>query len=287
MPYTAQFRKGPTAKKCGMRSSACGMTAKTASTLVLSVAKFLFNPNPEFRIGSAMAPHDPDVIAALKRFDTPTICNVLELFPDMVRTEGYLDARITACFPQLPPMVGYAVKPRGGDAYAGLEKQVEQIAAVPGPKVVVFQDLDDPAASATFGEVMCTTYQSFGCVGLITSGAGRDLDQVEALRFPCFTGGTIASHGYCQIVELDMPVRVGGVWINPGDLLHGDRNGVCVVPHPRAATVAAVCPEIAAAEAFVLDYVKSPNPTPAGFVHARRQCHAAIRAIEDRLKSHA
>ena len=76
-----------------------------------------------------------------------------------------------------------------------------------GPKVVVFQDLDDPAVAATFGEIMCTTYKAFGCVGLITSGAGRDLDQVEPLKFPCFTAGTMPSHGYTQIVELEVPVR--------------------------------------------------------------------------------
>jgi 4-hydroxy-4-methyl-2-oxoglutarate aldolase len=232
------------------------------------------------------------VLAELRHYDTPTICNVLELFAGMHRTEGYLDARITACFPKLPPMVGYAVtatfragaKPRGGDVYAGLDKQVRLLESTPGPKVVVFQDLDDPAVAATFGEVMCTTYKAFGCVGLITSGAGRDLDQVEVLNFPCFTAGTIASHGYCQIVELNVPVRVGGVWINPGDLLHGDRNGVCVVPQDRAVAVAKACPELAAAEAFVLEYVKSGQPTADGFASARKKCHAAIQAIEERLK---
>ncbi|CAN5593934.1 RraA family protein [soil metagenome] len=240
-------------------------------------------------------PHSQVVLDALRKYDTPTICNVLELFEGMIRTEGYLDGRILPCFPQLPPMVGYAVtatfrsgaKPRGGDVYAGLEKQVKLLESLPGPKVVVFQDLDDPAKAATFGEVMCTTYQAFGCVGLITSGAGRDLDQVEALKFPCFTGGTICSHGYCQIVDLDIPVRVGGVWINPGDLLHGDRNGVVTIPHHQAEDVAKACPELAAAEAFVMDYLKLKNPTADGFSVARKKCHAAIEATTARLKSKA
>ena len=158
--------------------------------------------------------HPPAVLDALRKFDTPTICNVIELFDAIPRTAGYLDGRITAAFPHLPPMVGYAVTatfragapPRAGDVYSGLDKQVRQLAAQPGPKVVVFQDLDDPAVAATFGEVMATTYRAFGCVGLVTSGAGRDLDQVQALDFPCFTGGTVASHGYCQIAELGVPV---------------------------------------------------------------------------------
>src|ERR1700712_3178411 len=90
-------------------------------------------------------PAPESVLAALRKFDTPTICNVLELFDAFPRTDGYMDARIEPCFPHLPPMVGYAVtatfrsgaKPRGGDVYAGLEKQVRMIAETPGPKVVV------------------------------------------------------------------------------------------------------------------------------------------------------
>src|SRR5580692_6599224 len=122
----------------------------------------------------------------LRRFDTPTICNVVELFDIRPRTAGYMDARIQACYPKLPPMVGYAstatfrsaAPPRSGDVYAGLGDQVASFAELPGPAVVVFQDLDSPVAAATFGEVMCSTYKAFGAAGLITSGAARDLDQV-------------------------------------------------------------------------------------------------------------
>jgi len=233
------------------------------------------------------------VLERLRKFDTPTICNVLELFEAMPRTAGYTDARIQACYPKLPPMVGFAstatfraaAPPRAGDIYAGLAQQVEHLAAVEGPKVVVFQDLDDPPVAATFGEVMCTTYQSFGCVGLITSGAGRDLDQVEALNFPCFTSGTIASHGYTQIVELGGPVRVGGVWINPGDLLHGDRNGIAVIPLALAEATANACPEFMAAESVVLDYLKAGGATPAGYAAARTECQRRIGELAKRLKS--
>jgi regulator of RNase E activity RraA len=237
--------------------------------------------------------HPTSVLDALRKFDTPTICNVIELFDAIPRTAGYFDKRIAAAFPHLPPMVGYAVTatfraaapPRAGDVYSGLDKQVRLLAGTPGPKVVVFQDLDDPAVAATFGEVMCTTYKAFGCVGLVTSGAGRDLDQVRALDFPCFTGGTIASHGYSQIVDLNVPVRVGGVWVNPGDLLHGDCNGVAVIPHDLAAATADACPAFADAESVVLNYLKAGDVTPDGFSAARTECQRRIKALAERLKS--
>ncbi|HJZ90846.1 MAG TPA: RraA family protein [Gemmataceae bacterium] len=238
---------------------------------------------------------DPAVLDRLRQFDTPTICNVLELFDARPRTSGYMDRRIRACFPKLPPMVGYAstatfrasTPPRSGDVYAGLAKQVELITASPRPAVVVFQDLDDPCVAATFGEVMCTTYKAFGCAGLVTSGAGRDLDQVEALGFPCFTAGTICSHGYSQIVQLEIPVRVGGITVSPGDLLHGDWNGVTTIPTELASAVADACPELAAAEALVLDYVKAGSPDSKGYAAARAECHRRMQELAKRLKAAA
>jgi regulator of RNase E activity RraA len=160
---------------------------------------------------------------------------------------------------------------------------VEAFANLPGPAVVVFQDLDDPPAAANFGEVMCTTYQRFGAVGLVTSGAGRDLEQVEALQFPCFTNGTICAHGYCHLPQLNVPVRVGGVVIHAGDLLHGDRNGVTTVPIELAAATADACPEFMAAEAVVLNYLKQPRVDPKGYDAARRECQALIDALAKRL----
>ena len=237
----------------------------------------------------SVSPADLDL---LRKFDTPTVCNVVELFDLRPRTAGYLDGRIQACYPKLPPMVGYAstatfraaAPPRAGNVYSGLAEQVASFAELPGQPVVVFQDLDDPVASATFGEVMCTTYQAFGAVGLITSGAGRDLDQVEALNFPCFTNGTICAHGYCHIPDINVPVRVGGVTVHPGDLLHGDRNGVTTIPLEVAAAVAAACPEFMAAEAVVLDYLKSGNINPKGYAAARAECRDRIAALARRLK---
>jgi regulator of RNase E activity RraA len=229
----------------------------------------------------------------LRRYDTPTVCNVLELFDARPRHHGYMDGRIEACYPKLPPMVGYAstatfrssVAPRAGGSYGGLVEQVAAFAELPGPAVVVFQDLDDPSAAATFGEIMCTTYKAFGAVGLITSGSGRDLDQVEALNFPCFTAGTVCAHGYCHFPTLNVPVNVGGIVIHPGDLLHGDRNGVTNIPNELASAVAHGCADYVAAEAVVLDYLKSGKVNPKGYAAARNECRTRIEALERRLKA--
>src|SRR5262249_38811620 len=137
----------------------------------------------------------------------------------------------------------------------------------------------------TFGEVMCSTYKAFGAVGLITSGAGRDLDQVEALKFPCFTNGTLCAHGYCHIVQINVPVHVGGVMVHPCDLLHGDRNGVTTIPVQLPSATAHACAELAAAEAVILDYLKAGKLDPKGFAAARKESQERIQALGNKLKA--
>jgi regulator of RNase E activity RraA len=228
----------------------------------------------------------------LAKYDTPTICNIIELFDVIPRNRGYMDGRIKCAFPEFPPMVGYAATatfradapPTGGDAYGSIDKQCELFGKLPGPAVVVFQDVDDPPVAATFGEVMCTCYQAFGSAGLITSGAGRDLDQVRAIKYPVFTGSTIASHGYCHMLHIGLPVRVGGLMVNTGDLLHGDVNGVTKVPVEIVPQMLDIAEEFVNSEKIVLDYVKGPNPTAAGLGAARKEFSAVVAKLTERAR---
>jgi 4-hydroxy-4-methyl-2-oxoglutarate aldolase len=229
----------------------------------------------------------------LEACDTPTVCNVVELWNLYPRNLGYMNDTIKCCFPEMPSMVGYALTstfrsmapPRGGDVYSGIAQQVEAFEDMPGPPVVVFQDLDQPVASATFGEVMCTTYQKFGAKGIVTSGAGRDLKEVQALGFPAFTSGTICAHGFCHTLAVNVPVTVGGLTIYPGDLLHGDSNGVTTIPHSIASEVPDACRELMKAESIVLDYLRAgQNLNAKAFAEARSECAAQINALGKRLR---
>ncbi len=216
----------------------------------------------------------------LRQVDTPTVCNVIEMFDVRPHNTGYMDGRIKAAYSDMIPMVGYATTatfrsaspPREGGDYAGLDGQLDELDKIPEPRVVVYQDLDDPPAAATFGELMCGTYKSFGCVGLITSGAGRDLQQVRALQFPVFTSGTICAHGYCHIIAANVPVHVGGITVNPGDLLHGDCNGVTTIPHSIAGQVARLCAGFMEAENYFLDWIKSGSRDREKLAEARAAC---------------
>jgi regulator of RNase E activity RraA len=239
-----------------------------------------------------MTPITPEILAKLATFDTPTICNVIELFEIRPRSTGFMDGRIKACFPEMPPVVGFAATatfrssappPPGTSVYDNIEVQVARFSELSGPPVVVFQDLDDPAVSATFGEIMCTTYQVFGSVGLITSGGGRDLDQVRKIGFPVFTGGTISAHGYCHTPDVHVPVRVGGVMIYPNDLLHMDVNGVTTIPHEIVCEVAEVGDAYVAAEMVILNALREFGPDLKKLKEARIESKRQMKALQARV----
>lgn len=230
-----------------------------------------------------------EILTSLSKHDTPTVCNAIELFDVRPRTVGYMNENIHGCFPQLPPMVGYAGTAKfsasgSSSSYQTLVQQAEYITAFGAPTVVVFEDLDKPSVAATFGEIMCTAYQACGSVGLITSGAGRDIGQVEAIGFPVYVGSIICSHGCCSIVETDTPVQVGGISVHPGDLLHGDRNGVTTIPHEIASEIPGVCEKYMEAEKIVSDHLRGASFTVAGLAEAISEYENLLGVLKQSLR---
>jgi 4-hydroxy-4-methyl-2-oxoglutarate aldolase len=183
------------------------------------------------------APLDPAVIKALQTIPTPAIANGIEVFDERPRSEGFMSAEIVCRLPSLGTMVGYAVtakiraanKPEPGAAVAR-RAMWEHILSIPEPRVVVIEDLDDPQVGSFWGEVNANIHRALGCVGTVTNGGVRDLDEVEALGFHFFSGQVQVSHAYVHVVEVGVPVTVGGLTVNPGDLLHGDKHGVTNIP---------------------------------------------------------
>jgi 4-hydroxy-4-methyl-2-oxoglutarate aldolase len=238
-------------------------------------------------------PLAPADLAQLARYDTPTIANAIELFEVRPRNRGFMDARIRACFPEMAPIVGYAStatmrtdQPQAsGAVYSSLDRQVGLFAELPGPAIVVFQDLDDPPVGATFGEVMCTSYQCFGALGIVTSGPARDLDQVRRMGFAAFSNGAVCSHACSHVVSLHQPVRVGGLTVLPGDLLHADANGVCTIPLDIAAEVAGVAAEFTDAESVLLEFARGKSRDLDAYAAARSEMLDRIAALGKRVRA--
>ncbi len=234
-----------------------------------------------------------DQLAQLRKVDSPTVANVIELFDVQSRIAGYTNHTLKAVYPELPPTVGYAVTstfrsayvPPGGDAYGGMPQLLKDAETVPAPRLIVFQDLDEIPRAATYGELMVSSFQKFGFDGLITSGAGRDIEQVRRLKFPCWTSSMIVSHGYCSILASNVPVCVGGLDVRPGDLLHADGNGIVNIPHAIAAGVAELCDPFIKAEQILLDYLQTSSPTQAGYARAIGEMRQALGKLRERAKA--
>jgi regulator of RNase E activity RraA len=129
----------------------------------------------------------------------------------------------------------------------------QYVASVPGPKIVVVEDVDQtPGIGALFGEIHAQIGKALGCVGYLTNGSVRDLTAVRALEFQCFANSSVVSHSYAHLTEFGMPVEIGGLNISPGDLLHGDNNGIHSVPAEVADQLPAALAEISAHEAELI-----------------------------------
>ena len=207
---------------------------------------------------------DTSVLDKLQQRDSATVCNVIELFEVRPRNRGFMTREIKAVFPHLPPMVGFACTATVRTFAQPPDRKVptapdfvSRFADLPGRPVAVLQNLDSGGSAALFGDVMCNSFKAFGAVGLVTDGPGRDYAGIKPLDFPVFCNGCVSSHGYNHMRELQTPVQIGGVSVGPGDLLHGDANGVTTIPLEIAADVADACVEFAAAEQVIIDLSQS------------------------------
>lgn len=212
-------------------------------------------------------------IQALKDIDTPTVCNAIETLNVRGRTNGFTGMDIHCLFPELGSMVGHALTvivdsttpdvPRDDRVW---REWVLAMQAAPKPIVLVFQDVGpQPRKSAHMGEVMATLAWRLGAVGLVTDGGVRDLLEVKRLGFHYFAAGAVASHGNPRLLAVNMPVTLDGIRIEPGDLLHGDINGLTTIPMGIASQVAETARLVREDEARLMGYIKSPEFTVEGF----------------------
>ncbi|HMP05094.1 MAG TPA: RraA family protein [Lacipirellulaceae bacterium] len=231
------------------------------------------------------------LLMQLAEFDTPTVCNVIDLFAVRPRTEGYVSRDVGAAFPDLPPVVGVACTATfvssspssSDDPYGCVEDLFHAIEARELPVIVACQDLDWPPRAATFGDVMCSIYQQLGAAALMTTGAGRDLAQIRALRFPVFMHSRIAAHAYCRASQVGVPIALGGLQVHPDDLIHADGNGITQVPASIAADLPEAAGEYLKCEAIVSSAIASGAATAADLAAARREMIDGISRLKGRV----
>ena len=212
-------------------------------------------------------------IEYLKSVDSPTLINAIELLKVRPRERGFTPVDIRCLFPEFGTMCGYAVtalvesatqmEPFRLETFVELYRLVEK---APKPAVIVLQEIGgfgDYAAHA--GEVMSTFFTRLGAVGLLSDCGVRDLLEVRALGFHYFARGSVASHANFRIARCGVPVQVRGMVVNPGDIIHGDLNGVISVPPVEIALLREAVETVRRKEKTVMDFVRSPEFSLQGF----------------------
>ncbi len=205
---------------------------------------------------------------ALRQFDTCMVSNAIETFGTRLRNTGFADGSIRCMFQdgEAPPMVGYAATARlrsgeppiVGGSFHDRTAFWNSILEVPAPRILVLEDMDKPPGRGAFlGDMHAAILQALGCIGYLTNGAVRELPAVRTMGVQLFAGSVAVSHAYAHIYDLAATVRVGGMEVHPGDLLHGDRHGVLTVPMEFATKIPDAAARLQRAERTVIDFCRS------------------------------
>jgi regulator of RNase E activity RraA len=211
--------------------------------------------------------NDVVLFEELGKFDTPTICNALEIVRGRRFADGFTRQTLIPGCPALPPIVGYARTARlrcsvpfdtAGRGQKLLE-YYEYVAQGQRPTIAVIQDIDEhPGLGAFWGEVNTTVHWGLGCHGVVTNGSMRDLD-VMCPHFQCLAAMLSPSHVYAQLVDFGTPVEVLGMRVASGDIVHADRHGAVVFTPAEAERLPAAIDLMMRKERVILDAARAPG----------------------------
>ena len=205
-----------------------------------------------------------ELCSRLVEYDTPSLCNALERLNLRPRNVGFTDSSISNVS-QTGRVAGIAVTARlesrdQGDNSVPMSTLYAAVAATEGPAIVVVQDDDQPpGCGALLGEVVGTLLKTIGCVGFVTNGCIRDIDEVEALGISAYARGLCVSHAYVRLTAVGIPVDIAGLRIEPGDQLHGDKHGLLSIPKEAALELPRLADAVRAEELTTINWAQSPK----------------------------
>lgn len=194
------------------------------------------------------------MLAELRQFDTPSITNVVATYPGAATCLGlynpwtenwYTDQTVRCMYPELGPLIGYAVTcvyslPDPNFNRLTFMDVLDALDAMPKPTILVLQQKFPPHLAGKVGLAggnMVSAMKAIGCVGLISNGPSRDIDEVRPMQFQYMLSGITPGHGAQAVQAVNVPVSVAGMDIAPGELIHMDENGACKFPADKLAAV--------------------------------------------------
>lgn len=212
---------------------------------------------------------DAKFIASLAQYDTPTICNAIEVAQGGRGFSAFTRGTMVSAMNGAKAMVGYArtakiagqnppsespdiIKARRLDYY-------KHMVSGDGPRLCVIKDMDAPdCVSAWWGEVHTAIHKGLGMSGALTNGVMRDLDDHEP-GFPVVAGSIGPSHMFVHVRELGTPVTIFGMRVNDGDLVHADQHGAVVIPPEILPKLGEAIETLLSSEQIILGPARAPD----------------------------
>lgn len=225
-------------------------------------------------------------LESLRQLRGSVLASSIERFCVRLANSGFADSTLRPITEQGSAVIGYAATvhvrtcapPMEGRSYYKNTEWWNHILSVPSPRIVVVQDLDDPPGRGAFvGEVHAHILMALGCVGLVTNGTVRDADHIQATGFQMFARGVSLSHAYAHVFDFGGAVSVAGLEVHPGDLIHGDEQGVQTIPLSIAARVPQVAEVVQRRRQELIDLCHSKR-------FSLEKLRHAIQQIEDSAK---
>ena len=195
-----------------------------------------------------------EMLEELKNFDTPSITNIVATYPTHPLCLGlynpwsenwYTDQSIRCMYPELGRTVGYAITcvfglPDPNYARLSFMDVIDAMDASPKPTILVIQQKFTPEIAGKVGLAggnMTSAMKAVGCVGALSNGPSRDIDEIRPMNFQYMLSGVTAGHGAMAVHAVNVPVTVAGMDVSPGELIHMDENGACKFPADKLEVV--------------------------------------------------
>ena len=193
---------------------------------------------------------EPSVLDELRQLDSCSVANAIETFGVRLRNTGFSGSRIRCMLESTVPMVGYAATvrirtsepPMEGESYYYRLDWLDHLTSIPAPRILVLEDLDPhPGLGSFVGDVHQNILHALECVGIVTNGAVRNLETAKTLQLQMYAKNLSVSHAFAHVMDFGGPIKIGPMDVHPGDLMHGDINGVQTIPIEIASKI----PEVA------------------------------------------
>lgn len=191
--------------------------------------------------------NEKELLEKLKDYDTPSVTNVVATYPKDPVCLGlynpwtqnwYTDQSVRCMYPELGPTVGYAVTCTFGLPDVNYSRLtfmdvIDALEESEKPTILIIKQIFPPEIAGKVGLSggnMTTAMKAIGCVGVISDGPSRDIDEIRPMKFQYMLTGVTAGHGDFAVHSINTPVSVAGMDVSPGEIIHMDENGACKFP---------------------------------------------------------